>query len=157
MEEATDASVLGLIVPFAFLRLEDPEEREIARRSVDSLIESLGRPVGEGRALARFEGDQYAGGGPGAVTTLWLARALLRLALTAGGDEQTASRYRAEAVLSMRTVLQAGTSTGLLPEMMGAAPGSPWAVPHAWTMASFVRAALLLDRLDTGSSSNLET
>ena len=157
VDEAADASVLGLIVPFAFLRLEDAEEREIARRSVDSLIQSLGRPVGEGRALARFEGDQYAGGGPGAVTTLWLARALLRLALTAGGDEQAASQYRAEAVGCMRAVLQAGTSTGLLPEMMGAAPGSPWAVPHAWTMASFVRAALLLDRLGTGSSNDLET
>ena len=47
----------------------------------------------------------------------------------------------------MRAVLRAGTSTGLLPEMMGSGPGSHWAAPHAWTMAAFVMTCLLLDRL----------
>jgi hypothetical protein len=47
----------------------------------------------------------------------------------------------------MRAVLRAGTLTGLLPEMMGRGPEGHWAVPHAWTIASFVMACLLLDRL----------
>jgi hypothetical protein len=44
-------------------------------------------------------------------------------------------------------VLHSGTTTGLLPEMMGPGPGGHWAVPHAWTMGAFVTACLLLDRL----------
>ncbi|MDH4179898.1 MAG: hypothetical protein OEV33_05260, partial [Armatimonadota bacterium] len=81
---------------------------------------------------------------------LWLARALLRLALVCQDGREAVSSYRARAVASMRAVLEAGTSTGLLPEMMGGSPGAHWAVPHAWTMASFVAACLLLDRLPPG-------
>ena len=147
LDLAADASLAGLIVPFEFLRLDDPEERELAIKMVDNLARRLGTQVNGAEAMLRFEGDGYAGGGPGALTTLWFARAWLRLARAPGASAQTSTLYRARAVASMRAVLRAGTSTGLLPEMMGAGPGSHWAVPHAWTMAAFVLACLLLDRL----------
>jgi len=145
---AADASTLGLITPFEFLDLEVEEELGMARTMVEALVRRLGRGDGV-EAIRRFEGDQYAGGGPGALTTMWLARALLRLALAVRGqgDEAGAMGYRARAVACMRAVLQAGTTTGLLPEVMGAGPGGHWAAPHTWTMASFVMAAIMLDQL----------
>ncbi len=150
LDTAADASLLGLITPFQFLRLDDPEDCAIARTTVDSLAQRVVHKVGGAETLHRYEGDQYAGGEPGAVTTLWFARVLLRLALACTSDPSAAAAYRARAVASMRAVLASGTSTGLLPEMMAGVHG-PWAVPHAWTMASFVMAALLLDQLPTSA------
>jgi oligosaccharide amylase len=147
LDPAADASILGLIVPFEFLRLEDPEECTIASAAVQGLARRLCRDSDGAEVVLRFEGDAYAGGGPGALTTLWFARALLKLAFACPNDRDAARAYRARAVASMRAVLRAGTATGLLPEMMGGGPGGRWAVPHAWTMASFVAACLLLDRL----------
>jgi len=147
LDRARDASALGLIAPFAVLRLEETEEREIARRVVEALSKRLSRGADGAETLLRFEGDQYAGGGPSALATVWFARSLLRLALAPGAGEAEANGYRDRAVASLRAVLRSGTTTGLLPEMMGTGPGGHWAVPHAWTMAGFVSACLLLDRL----------
>jgi GH15 family glucan-1,4-alpha-glucosidase len=103
--------------------------------------------IGDAEALRRFDGDGYAEGGPGALTTIWLARVFLRLSLACWQDPEAALAYRTRAVATMRAVLASGTQTGLLPEMMGAQPGAHWAVPHAWTMCNFVLACLLLDEL----------
>jgi oligosaccharide amylase len=169
LDGTADSSILGLVVPFQLLDLEQLADREMARALVPALIQRVGGKVdraeagsgvpapsaalmagpsaGSGQALQRFEGDQYAGGGPSAVTTLWLARVLLRLALASPEDAGARASYRAQAVATMRAALASGTSTGLLPEMMGPRPGTYWAVPHAWATASFVMAALSLDRL----------
>ncbi len=147
VDPGVDASALGLIVPFEFLDLNDPQQREMARTCVEELVRRLGERVNGADALRRFEGDQYAGGGPGALTTIWLARVLLKLSLAYRGQAERARAYHSRAVACLRAVLAAGTSTGLLPEMMGPGPGGHWAAPHAWTMANFVLAALLLDGL----------
>jgi GH15 family glucan-1,4-alpha-glucosidase len=147
LDRAGDASALGLIAPFEVLRLDNPEEREIARKAIEALAKRLARPADGAETLLRFEGDQYAGGGPSALATVWFARSLLGLALAPGVTEAEANSYRDRAVASLRAVLRSGTTTGLLPEMMGPGPGGRWAVPHAWTMASFVSACLLMDRL----------
>ena len=147
-DPSADASAVGMITPFEFLRLDNSEERQIAERTLEGLARELGREADGAETILRFEGDGYAGGGPSALTTLWFARGLLRLALAPGTDERAAANYRCRAVASTRAVLRAGTPTGLLPEMMGSSPGSHWAAPHAWTMAGFVMACLLLDRLD---------
>ncbi|MFB3881464.1 MAG: glycoside hydrolase family 15 protein [Armatimonadota bacterium] len=146
LDGALDASAMGLITPFAVLRLEDEGEREIARKTVDGLAKRLGRPAYGGEALLRFEGDQYAGGGPSALATVWFARALLHLALAPGTPAAEAQARRIRAMAALRAVLRSGTTTGLLPEMMGPGPGGHWAVPHAWTTGGFVAACLLLDR-----------
>ena len=148
LDTAADAAALGLITPFGLLDLQDATELKIARDLVEGLVQRLGSRSDSAETLLRFEHDQYAGGGPGALATLWLARSFLHLALACREKDPGASMsYRRRAVASMRAVLRAGTSTGLLPEMMGVSPGGYWAVPHAWTMASFVMAALLLHRL----------
>jgi len=147
LDTAADASALGLIVPFEFLNVDDPDEREIARGCVEGLVRRLAVKIGDAEVLRRFDGDGYAGGGPGALTSIWLARVFLRLSLAFRQDPETALAYRTRAIATMRAVLASGTETGLLPEMMGAQPGAHWAVPHAWTMCSFVLACLLLDEL----------
>jgi len=147
LDTAADASALGLIAPFEFLNLEDPAEREIAGRCLTGLLRRLGTRVRGGEALRRFETDQYAGGGPGALTTVWMARVMLRLSGAYRDQPELARGYRERALASMRAVLASGTSTQLLPEMMGVMPGAHWAVPHAWTMANFILTCLLLDEL----------
>jgi len=147
LDSTADSSVLGLVVPFQLLDVGNPSDCDMARTLVPTLIEHVGRESHGADALSRFEGDQYAGGGPGAVTTLWLARVLLALALACRDDAAALGRYREQAVAAMRAVLASGTATGLLPEMMGPSPGTYWAVPHAWATASFAQAALSLDRL----------
>ncbi|MBN1458696.1 MAG: hypothetical protein JXA57_04115, partial [Armatimonadetes bacterium] len=127
LDTAADASLVGLITPFEVLRLDDPKEREVAQQCVEGIAARLGREVGGAETILRFEGDGYAGGGPGALTTLWFARALLRLAQAPGTAPATVASYRQRAVASLRAVLGAGTTTGLLPEMMGTSPGGHWA------------------------------
>jgi GH15 family glucan-1,4-alpha-glucosidase len=147
LDRASDASALGLVAPFEVLRLDNPEERKIARNAIEGLAKRLAGAADGAEALLRFEGDQYAGGGPSALATVWFARSLLRLALAPEVTEGEANSYRDRAMASLRAVLRSGTTTGLLPEMMGPGPGGHWAVPHAWTMAGFVSTCLLLDRL----------
>ncbi len=149
LDTTADAAALGLITPFPFLRLDRPEEREVATTLVDALTRRLGRTSHGGEVLLRYEGDQYAGGGPGVVPTLWLARALLCLALTERENREAQEVCRARAEASLRAVLSLGTATGMLPEMTGPNPGDMWAVPHAWSMASFVYTAGLLHQLQT--------
>ena len=148
VDTTADASILGLITPFAFLRLDRPEERAMAAAMIDSLRRRICRPVAGAEALVRFEGDCYAGGGTGVVPTLWLARALLCLALTDRGNLAGREACRARATASLRAVLSLGAPTGMLPEMTGPGPGEMWAVPHAWSMASFVLTAVMLDQLN---------
>ncbi len=150
LDTTADASLLGLITPFEFLRLDRPEEATMARELVAGLVRRLGRWVDGAETLLRFEGDSYAGGSPSTVTTLWLARALLALAGVRGADQQAAADCRARAMASMRIVIAYGTPTGLLPEVMGHRPGDYWAVPHAWAMASFVTAAIALHTTSLG-------
>ncbi len=147
LDRAVDASALGLITPFEILRLDDSEEYEIARKTVETITGRLGREAYGGEALLRFQGDQYAGGGPSALATVWLAQALLLLALAPSTSSADADTYRERATGALRSVLRSGATTGLLPEMMGPGPGGHWAIPHAWTMGGFVRACLLLEQL----------
>lgn len=146
VDTTADASILGLITPFPFLRLDRPEERARAAALIDALGRRLGRVVAGGELLLRFEGDSYAGGGPGITPTLWLVRALLALAAR-DRDAAGVEACRSRAIASLRAVLSLGTPTGMLPEMVGPGPGELWAVPHAWSMASLVEAVVRLDEL----------
>ena len=124
----------------------------MAESMMDSLVRRIGRPVAGAEALLRFEGDPYAGGGPGAVPTLWLARARLMLALTDPTNVTGVRACREQTMAALRAVLTLGTPTGMLPEMSGPGPGEMWAVPHAWCMASFITTAVLLDKLPSAEA-----
>jgi oligosaccharide amylase len=146
-----DSSMLGVFDPFNMLSLDDPTEREMVERMVATIRERLTRHLPEGDGILRHEGDDYGGGAAGGVNTLWLARVMLRLALYYQDRDAAKTRaYREDATRYLRTVIARGTTTGLLPELIGSDTLHHWAVPHGWAMASFIQCALLLDRLHGG-------
>jgi GH15 family glucan-1,4-alpha-glucosidase len=54
--------------------------------------------------------------------------------------------FRDRAVEYLRLCLARTTPTGLLPELIGLQPDTPyWAAPHAWASALMVRCVHLLD------------
>ena len=97
--------------------------------------------------LRRFEGDAYLGGVVGCVNTLWAAQIYLRLAQAEQGDKPGEARdFRNRAVDYIRLSLARATPTGLLPELIGLQPDTPyWAVPHGWASALMVHCLHLLD------------
>jgi oligosaccharide amylase len=155
LDPTVDASTLGLVDPFHLLSPARPEEREMIEKMLQTIIARLSLPSHGGTALRRFEGDAYLGGLPGAVTTLWLSRALLHLALYfQDKDRARALALRDQAIAYLQVVRRAATPAGLLPEMIGAGGGVAWAAPHGWGMASFVANLLLLDELEASLRSH---
>jgi oligosaccharide amylase len=141
-----DSSTLGTIVPFRLVTGESPDERELIGRHLAWVEQNLGREHNGGRGIVRFTDEAYLGGTIGAVNTLWMAEAMLALAVwgrapRAAGLADAAERY-------MRFALRHGTPTGLLPELIGAGSGPAyWAAPHAWSSGLFIRCALALSAL----------
>jgi len=151
LDRTVDASILGAVDPFRLLSTALPQERDMIEKSIHTIISRLEVPVDGGAAILRFEGDEYLGGVPGIVTTLWLSRALLQLAFHyQETDRARALDLRSQAIRYLQVVKAKATPAGLLPEMIGAGSSRfRWAVPHGWGMASYVANILLLDQLDT--------
>jgi len=153
VDPVVDSSILGLITPFQLLDLNDTCDREMAEASIETIERQLAVEIGGKKAIRRFEGDQYLGGSAGGVNTLWMARALLRLALVYQ-EENTAlaGEYKRRAQQYIEVVLSRATPAGMLPELIGG-PGAPshWAAPHGWAMASYIENMLLLDQLGGNS------
>jgi oligosaccharide amylase len=147
VDPVVDSSILGLIEPFCLLDLRDTCEREMAEASVETIARVLAADINGQPAIRRFEGDQYLGGSAGGVNTLWMARALLRLAQESDGER--ARGYQQRAIDYIHTVLSRATAAGLLPELIGGA-GAPshWAAPHGWAMSAYIENMLLLDQLE---------
>ena len=149
-DETIDSANLGAIEPFGLLDLKNDSELDIALGTIAIITERLEVDWQGGRAIRRFEGDNYVGGVPACVNTLWMARCCLHVA------EELRARNRAEeaAVLIeraegfLKVVLKRATATGLLPELMQGPEGQTfWAAPHGWAMASFVSGVLKLAKL----------
>ncbi|MHB9132078.1 MAG: glycoside hydrolase family 15 protein [Armatimonadota bacterium] len=144
-----DSSILGVYDPFGLLSLDVPEERQMVESMVRVIRERLAKRLPDGEAIIRHEGDDYVDGSAGGVNTLWLARVMLRLAnYYADRDPEKSTVYRESAEQYMRVVISRGTSTGLLPELIGSTTVSRWAAPHGWAMGSFIECALLLAKLE---------
>jgi oligosaccharide amylase len=142
-----DSSMLGAFDPFGMLALDVPEERDMVESMVRVIRERLTKQLPDGEAIIRHEGDDYVDGSAGGVNTLWLARVMLHLAnYFRDRDAEKARHYREGAEQYMRVVIARGTSTGLLPELIGGGATSRWAAPHGWAMASYVQCALLLEQ-----------
>jgi GH15 family glucan-1,4-alpha-glucosidase len=101
----------------------------------------LRQPIGHRVGLRRFEGDVYLDGVVGCVNSLWGAQVYLRLARAEQGDKPDEARhFRQRAMEYIELSLAHGTPTGLLPELIGLQPDTPyWAVPHGWASALMVR------------------
>lgn len=149
LDDVVDSSTLGLCEPWRLLSPSHPDERAMIVSNLREIERRLLQPLAGGEGLRRFEGDVYLGGVVGCVNTLWLAQVYLRLALTAQAkDRAEAAAFRDRAVGHIRVCLSRATPTGLLPELIGLQPDTPyWAAPHAWASALLIRCALLLDEL----------
>jgi glucoamylase len=152
LDEVVDSSTLGLCEPWRLLSPSLPDERRMIVFNLRALEQRLLQPLGDGQGLRRFEGDVYLGGVVGCVNTLWLAQVYLRLAVAEQADNpEGATELRDRALQYIHVCLQRATPAGLLPELIGLQPDTPyWAAPHAWASALLVRCALLLEEFATG-------
>lgn len=147
LDDAVDTSSLGLVEPWRVLSPHDPEERRMILSNLAEIERRLAQPLDGFVGLRRFEGDVYLGGVVGCVNSLWGAQIYLRLAKAEQGDNPTeAKAWRERALELIHLALHRATPTGLLPELIGLQPDTPyWAIPHAWASALLVRCTLLLE------------
>lgn len=122
LEDATmDASLLGVAIPFNVLDACDPR----IEKTVDAIERVLSCPGVGG--IKRYENDNYIGGNPWIVTTLWVALYHVRK-----GNFDRARSYL-EWASSGRTELN------LLPEQVDKNTGRPaWVIPLTWSHAMFI-------------------
>lgn len=146
-DDTIDSANLGAIEPFGLLDLSVDAELELAIGTLHIITQRLEVEWQGGRAIRRFEGDEYVGGVPACVNTLWMARCCLHVAdeLSRRGRNPQASELIERAEGFLKVVLKRATPTGLLPELMQGPEGQTfWAAPHGWAMASFVSGVLKL-------------
>ena len=147
LDDAVDTSSFGLVEPWRLLSPHDPQERRMILSNLQEIEHHLAWPLDGYLGLRRFEGDVYLGGVVGCVNSLWGAQIYLRLARAEQGDNPTqAAAWRDRALELIHLCLARATCTGLLPELIGLQPDTPyWAIPHAWASALLVRCVLLLE------------
>lgn len=121
--EVPDISILGVAFPFGIFAVDDLRVVRTAKVLESTLA------VPDSGAVYRYTGDQYIGGHPWLIGSLWLA--IYKLSL--GKAE------RARELIDW--VAQRATPLGLLPEQVRLDTGEPtWATPLAWSHAMFVLA-----------------
>ncbi|NLO74668.1 MAG: hypothetical protein GX100_11260 [candidate division WS1 bacterium] len=140
VDGSVDTATLGAVAPFPLLDLSDPADRERAERNLETIRARLSQEVDGKVGLRRYEGDGYLNGAIGCVNTLWAALVALKLARAwAREDAGRAEGHRRQALADLDFCLSHATPTGLLPELIGLEPGTPyWAAPHAWASALLV-------------------
>jgi glucoamylase len=116
-----DSSLLGLCWPF---RAVDPGSERM-RATIDAIVERLELPDG---GVLRHEDDDYAGGNPWLISTLWLG-----LARRLAGEEALGT--------ALAYALARQTPLGLLPEQVTRNGDPAWVVPLGWSHAMLVLAA----------------
>ena len=117
-----DSSLLGLSWPF---RAVDPDSTRM-RATVEAVARGLRLEDG---GVLRHEDDDYAGGNPWLISTLWLG-----LAGRQAGNENSHREAIAYA-------LDRQTPLGLLPEQVTRDGHPAWAVPLGWSHAMLILAA----------------
>lgn len=149
LDKTCDVSSLGVLEPFELLDLNDSEERFMLEHSILNMEKKLGVYVNQGIGIMRFEGDEYIGGNPWTITTLWYAIVLLKLAgYYWNSDQIKAENYFKKAIACVEWCIQGSTSTGLLPEQIDRYTGKPaWAIPVGWAHALMVKCLILIEEL----------
>ncbi|MGE5672434.1 MAG: glycoside hydrolase family 15 protein [Mycobacterium leprae] len=121
--DMADISLLGVTFPFGVFPADDERVRSTA-----AVLEAALAVPGTG-AVYRYPGDQYIGGHPWLICSLWLA--IYKLAV---GEEERARELIA-------WTADRATPLGLLPEQVNLQTGAPtWVTPLAWSHALFVLA-----------------
>ena len=117
-----DSSLLGLSWPF---RAVDPDSPRM-RATVEAVARELRLDDG---GVLRHEDDDYAGGNPWLISTLWLGLAERQAGSENGLDEAIAY------------ALARQTQLGLLPEQVTRDGDPAWVVPLGWSHAMLILAA----------------
>ncbi|MDT3698892.1 MAG: glycoside hydrolase family 15 protein [Thermincola sp.] len=120
-DDRADISLLGLAVPFEVLSPAD----EGMQKTFEHLVKCLTNPDVGG--IHRYVGDNYIGGNPWVLTTLWLGlfEAILGKWDAAAGRLDWAVLHR--------------TALGFLPEQVDRHHGhAAWVVPLAWSHAMYI-------------------
>jgi GH15 family glucan-1,4-alpha-glucosidase len=117
-----DSSLLGLSWPFRAVEPGSPR----MRATVAAVERELQLPDG---GVLRHQDDDYAGGNPWLISTLWLG-----LAQRQAGDDAQLRR-------AIEYVLARQTSLGLLPEQVTRDGAPAWVVPLGWSHAMLILAA----------------
>ena len=138
-----DSSAIGIIEPWDILDLQDPADRQLALETVDGISQDLRSEVKGGKAILRFAGESYMGGGPGCVNTLWLALCRIRLAAAAANAQQRTEQLQL-AMADIRIALANTSPTGQLPELIPKMHFDYWAAPHGWACSLLIEAAIAL-------------
>ena len=126
--ENLDASLLSLSYPFDVLPADDERIKKTA-----IALESVFKFKSGG--LGRYPFDQYYGGNPWILTTLWLALYY----------EKASELGKAEPLI--RWALEHSTESGLLAEQVDKENGAPVsAIPLAWSHAFFILSILDLEK-----------
>lgn len=122
-----DISLLGLSYPFDFLAPDDPRMTATAL----AVEKKLSSPKTGG--LKRYEDDQYIGGNPWILSTLWLALYYVKC-----GNNGKAGQL-------LDWAAEHQTHVGLLPEQIDKETGNPaWIIPLTWSHAMLVLTILEL-------------
>lgn len=122
-----DISLLGLCFPFGFLPADDPR----LRKTAEKIAEKLTSPKIGG--IKRYENDQYIGGNPWILCTLWLALYYIK------------SGSKVKAAELVEWVLFHQTKVGLLAEQIDKETGKPaWIIPLTWSHAMLILTVQLL-------------
>ncbi|WP_044641451.1 glycoside hydrolase family 15 protein [Risungbinella massiliensis] len=123
-----DISLVGLSIPFGILSADD--ERMVA--TANAIEETCTSPVVGG--IRRYENDDYIGGNPWILTTLWLAQLRIKQ-----GRMEDATRL-------FQWAIDHASPLGLLPEQVDQQTGEPaWVLPLTWSHAMFVLTAHLFE------------
>ena len=127
VNDRVDASILGLSFPYQLLDPNDPRILASAQAVEEHLTN---RNIG---GIHRYQWDNYAGGNPWIITTLWLALCYC----------QSGNMNRARELYNW---CAAHTNpNGLLPEQVDRDNGQPaWVLPLTWSHAMFIFTHLAL-------------
>lgn len=116
-----DISLLGVSIPFDVFDAGDQRVKKTVQ-AIEGALTS--HPVG---GIKRYENDNYIGGNPWVLTTLWVALYYIETK-----EYDKAKDYFDWAVKSR-------TKLGLLPEQVNRDNGEPcWVIPLTWSHAMFV-------------------
>ena len=116
-----DISLLGVSIPFGVYEAGDSK----VENTVNLIELTLSNRNSGG--IRRYENDNYAGGNPWILTTLWVALYYIQRC-----EYNKAREY-------FNWSVKGRTQLGLLPEQVGKDDGRPaWVIPLTWSHAMFV-------------------
>ena len=122
-DSVVDVSLIGLSVPFEVLEAKDPRMRATAAR-IQEVLDSE-----QAGGIKRYEDDEYIGGNPWILTTLWLALYYAE------------NREYDKALKHFNWAVEGRTKLNLLPEQISGETGEPvWVIPLTWSHAMYVLA-----------------